>query len=96
MISTNLARWHFDTNSWVGEQGQMPLTASTNLQSVADWSTNAVRINSTNSASLKYRDYEANGNANINLRNGSVSFWFSPDWSSATTNSGVGLRKTRG
>jgi hypothetical protein len=40
----------------------------------------------TNVAVLSYRDVETNGNANINLRSGTVQFWFSPDWSS--TNAG--------
>ena len=49
----------------------------------ASWSTNAAQIDSANAAILKYRDVETNGNANINLRTGTVRFWFRPDWSSA-------------
>jgi hypothetical protein len=77
-----LGYWRFNTNSWVGEQGQHPIVA-TNLQLVASWSTNAVLIDTTNLANLKYHDIETNANANIDCRNGSVSFWFSPDWSSS-------------
>jgi len=85
------AYWRFDnTNSWVGDAGQLPLLA-TNLVGVPSWDTNAVLIDSTNPAVLCYRDVEPNGHANINLRNGTVRFWFKPDWSSLYSG-GVGLQ----
>ena len=84
-----LGYWPFDnTNTWVGAEGQLPLLA-TNVVGVPSWDTNAVLIDSTNPAILKYRDVETSGNANINLRCGSVQFWFKPDWSS-TNAGGVG------
>jgi hypothetical protein len=77
-----LGYWPFDnTNTWAGSTGQLPLVA-TNLVGVPSWNTNAVLIDSNNPAVLAYRDVETNGNANINLRNGTVRFWFKPDWSS--------------
>jgi hypothetical protein len=80
-----LGYWRFDnTNTWVGDAGQLPLLA-TNVFGIPSWNTNAVLVE-TNLGVLKYRDVETNGTANINLRNGSVSFWFKPDWSS--TNAG--------
>jgi alpha-tubulin suppressor-like RCC1 family protein len=80
--SIRLGYWRFDnTNTWVGDAGQLPLQVS-NLVGVSSWDTNAVKINSTNAAILKYRDAETNGNANINLLNGTIRFWFKPDWSS--------------
>jgi len=83
VINTRLGRWRFDnTNTWAGDGGQLPLFA-TNVTGVPSWDTNAVRIDSTNGAILAYRDVETNGNANINLRNGTICFWFKPDWSSA-------------
>ena len=82
VIGTQLGRWRFDTtNTWVGDGGQLPLLA-TNVTGLPCWDTNAVRIDSTNGAILAYRDVETNGNANINLRNGTVCLWFKPDWSS--------------
>jgi hypothetical protein len=84
-----LGHWRFDnTNTWAGETGQLPIT-STNIVGVPSWRTNAVLIDNTNMAILKYRDVETNGNANINLRNGSVRFWFKPDWDN-TLNGGTG------
>src|SRR5262249_52154612 len=72
-----------------GDGGQIPLLV-TNVQTVPSWSTNGVRINSTNTVILAYRDVETNGAANINCRNGTITFWFKPDWNSSNTNSGVG------
>jgi RHS repeat-associated protein len=84
-----LGYWRFDnTNTWVGNAGQLPLVAS-NIFGVPSWNTNAVLIDSANAAILKYRDVETNGNANINLRDGTIRFWFKPDWSS-TNAGGVG------
>ena len=89
VVQVRLGYWRFDTTNWLGEQGQAPLSSS-NLLSMPDWSANAVEIDSTNSAFLRYRDVESNGAANINCRNGTVRFWFKSDWNSTTTNSGTG------
>ncbi len=84
-----LGYWRFNTTNWAGEAGQAPL-AFTNLTTVPDWSVAAVQVDSPNPAYLIYRDVEDDGEANINLRNGTVRFWFKPDWNSSTTNSGTG------
>jgi hypothetical protein len=77
-----LAHWRFDnTNTWVGEEGQLPLLA-TNVVGVPDWSSNAVLVDSTSPALLSYNVMETNGNVNINCQTGSVLFYFKPDWSS--------------
>ncbi len=85
-LAVQLAFFPFDnTNTWAGSAGQLPLQA-TNVIGVPSWDTNAVLIDSMTPAVLRYRDVETNGNANINLRSGTVRFWFRPDWSS--TNAG--------
>jgi Concanavalin A-like lectin/glucanases superfamily/Bacterial TSP3 repeat len=89
VVSVQLGYWRFDTTNWLGEEGQVPLIAS-NIRIVPDWSANALEVDSTNPAILEYRDVESNGIANINLRCGSIQFWFKPDWNSANTNSGTG------
>ena len=77
-----LGYWSFDnTNNWVGNAGQLPLLVS-NLVGVPSWNTNGVLVDSTNVTILRYRDVETNGNANINLRCGTIRLWFKPDWSS--------------
>jgi hypothetical protein len=84
VLQVSLAYFPFDdTNLWSGSAGQLPLVA-TNIVGVPSWSSNAVLIDNTNGAVLTYRDVETNGNANINLRAGTIRFWFNPDWNSTT------------
>ena len=83
VLQVAFGRWRFDdTNTWIGDLGQLPLVAN-NVIGVPGVMTNAVLIDSCNPATLEYRDVETSGNANINCRNGTVRFWFKPDWSSA-------------
>jgi hypothetical protein len=82
---TSLAHWYFDdTNTWVGAQGQLPLTIN-NIFGQSGWSSNALTVDSLNSASIRYRVVETNHNANILCTQGTVRFWFKPDW--GTSNS---------
>ncbi len=88
VVQLRLAYFRFnDTNTWVGATNQLPLTTS-NLLGVTSWSSNAVRIDRTNAAvaTLRYRETETNGLANLNVRNGTVRFWFKANWLS--TNAG--------
>jgi hypothetical protein len=79
-----LGRWTFDqTNSWAGEQGQAPLSAAY-IWGTPSARSNAVVIYHTNGAYLKYRDVEADGQANFNCQRGTVRYWFKPAWSSAS------------
>lgn len=81
-----LGHWTFnDTNTWIGEEGQLPLTAA-NVTGVPSWSGNAVLVDGASPARITYHVVETNGHANINCQTGSVLFWFRPDWSS--TNAG--------
>src|SRR5208282_5403395 len=80
-----LGHWTFnDTNTWIGNKGQLPLLA-TNVAGVSSWSSNAVLVDSSSPAGIVYNVLETNGNTNINCRTGSVLFWFKPDWSSTNT-----------
>ena len=78
-----LAHWRFDnTNTWVGEEGQLPLLAA-NVVGIPDWSSNAVLVDNASQAVLAYNVAETNGDTNITCQTGSLMFWFKPDWSSA-------------
>jgi hypothetical protein len=80
--SIRLGYWKFDTTNWLGEAGQQPLHV-TNVQSIPSWDVNALHVGTNTPASIAYHDVEANGLANINLRTGTVRFWFKPDWQSS-------------
>lgn len=80
--NVQLGYFRFDnTNTLAGSAGQLPLL-KTNITSVSSWSTNAVLVDLTNTAVLKYRGVETNGGANILCKQGTVSLWIKPDWSS--------------
>jgi hypothetical protein len=83
-LPVRLASWEFDnTNTWVGDQGQMPLCATGLCCDTNGALSNAVVVENAGAALLSYRDVELNGNANINCRQGSVCFWFKPTWTSS-------------
>lgn len=69
---------------WIGAQGQLPISY-TNILLVSGWSVGALEVNSNNGpAWLLYPEINTNSSiANINCRQGSIRFWFRPDWSSA-------------
>jgi len=77
-----LGYFRFNDTNWLGTRGQVPLAAS-NLHLADAWITRAVEVN-TNGALLKYKDVECGGAANINLRSGTVRFWFKSLWNSGT------------
>ncbi len=77
-----LGHWRFDDVTLAGDEGQLPADTYNVVPPVASWSSNALYVQ-TNSQIL-YREIETNGRPNINLRSGTVRFWFKPDWSSAT------------
>lgn len=76
-----LGHWKFDTSQWLNQRGDPPAQAShENL--VPGWLGNALQISSQGRSGVKYNDMESDGSANINFRNGTVRFWFEPDWNS--------------
>jgi hypothetical protein len=85
---TRLGYWRFESTNWLGEGGQVPISF-TNVQNVLDGSNHVLRVNSAAPANLKYRDVEISGQPNIDLANGSVAFWFRPNWTSSS-NGGTG------
>jgi hypothetical protein len=80
-----LGYWKFNTSAFVGEQGQN-WTTSSNVSCVSSWSSNALATATNLYSGLMYREYETNGAANINCRNGTVRLWLKPNW--ASTNQG--------
>jgi Concanavalin A-like lectin/glucanases superfamily/Bacterial TSP3 repeat len=83
-----LGTWPFSDTNWLGSQGHTPLSF-TNIANVAGGDSNALRIDSTNTAYLQYRIVESDGTTNLLLDRGSVMFWFRPSWSS-TNQGGTG------
>jgi hypothetical protein len=73
--------WSFrDSTNWASDYGYTPLRF-TNITASALGDGSAVVIDSTNAALLQYRVFESDG-FNLAVTNGSVVFWFAPNWSS--------------
>jgi hypothetical protein len=82
-VPGRLGYWRFNGPSWLtGEQGQQPL-AHPGTTAVASFDGTALRVHGSG-AFVRYRELEAGGRANLNLRQGGVRFWFRPDWTSGT------------
>jgi len=77
-----LGYWRFECTNWIGEQAQVPMFF-TNVQNVLDGSNKVLQVDASGPANLKYLDLEMDGSPNIDIRNGSVLFWFKPDWTAA-------------
>ncbi len=84
--------WEFDTNTWRGAWHVLPISF-TNIDQVEDWSGTALQVDSTNAAWLQYHVIENNNHTNLMCTQGTVRFWFLPNWLSNDTNqNGIGPR----
>lgn len=81
VLPVRLGLWRFNTTNWLSERG-FPSWWSNGVTSVATWSSNGASIpNQTAWSGLLYYESETNGWVNFNCRNGTVRFWFKPNWS---------------
>ena len=83
VVKTMLASFSFNGVSLKGSQGQAP-KAVQNIQLVNNWGGTALKVAGPAPANLKYSELEFDGSANINCREGTIQFWFKPNWSSGT------------
>jgi hypothetical protein len=78
-----LGYWRFNYTNWRGEEGQVPTTATPNLEHVSDWNYGALKINPPNPSAplLQYPAYQTDGAPNVVRRQGTIRFWYKPSWS---------------
>jgi hypothetical protein len=91
VIPTNtypvLDSWSFnDTNNWTSDLGYAPVSFTNLSVSYQGEGTAVVVDGGTNVAWLQYNVVETNGATNLTVDQGTVLFWFAPDW--ASTNQG--------
>ncbi len=79
VIQCRLGYWRFDACNFMAEQGQLPLSCN-DVSLAPSWSGTALNINSDAGSQVTYWDVFTNGWANINCRQGSLRFWFKPNW----------------
>jgi hypothetical protein len=83
---TPLDSWSFhDNTNWTSDLDDAPVSF-TNLDFSHLGNGSSLVLDSTNPARLQYNVYENDGTTNITVDQGSVTFWFGPNW--ASTNSG--------
>lgn len=81
-----LDTWSFDdTNAWTSDYGYAPVSF-TNLNASLLGDGTTLVLDSTNAAWLQYYVDEYDGTTNLTVNQGTVTFWFAPDW--ASTNQG--------
>ncbi|HZM03004.1 MAG TPA: LamG-like jellyroll fold domain-containing protein [Candidatus Saccharimonadales bacterium] len=80
-----LSYWRFNSPQLTNEAGAYPIS-STSVSTVADWSGTSLAITDISNSVVCYRVFDTNGMTNLNCTNGTVRFWFRPNWT--TTNEG--------
>src|SRR4051812_2336005 len=75
-----LNSYSFNDTNLLSGKGDAPRVAY-NVDLVPSWQSNAVNIAGA-TAMLAYNETEADGHTNIVCENGSIFFWFAPNWSS--------------
>jgi hypothetical protein len=86
-----LDSWSFnDTTYWTSDDGYYPISYS-NIGLSGLGPGNDLLIDTNTAAWLKYNVYESGGSTNLNVvSDGSVMFWFAPNWESANDTNGLG------
>ncbi len=82
--SVPLNSWSFyDTNTWASDFGYVPISFN-NLVSSNLADNTVIVVDNTNAAWLNYNVYESDGTTNLTVDHGTLTFWFAPNWSSAS------------
>lgn len=86
--TNSLSSWSFqDTNNWTSDLGYSPISFTNILGNFYGDGT-SLMVDSNNPAWLQFGGFNSDGTTNLSVGlAGSIFFWFSPDWASATTNS---------
>ena len=78
-----LGSWLLNNTNYTGEEGQVPFMSG--VPFVPDWNGMAVAMTNTETLNpLMYNVVESNGRTNVNCANGTIRFWFQPNWSSGS------------
>lgn len=87
---TTLARWRFDNPTWASEEGDLPRSGAVATSDTLSWDGNAANIRILPSVGttapvyqwLGYNAQRSDGSLLLQPNQGSVQFWFKPNWSS--------------
>src|SRR6516164_6527031 len=88
-LTQTLDTWSFNgTVTWTNDLGYYPISF-TNLDSSILGNGTCLVLDSTNAAWLQYNVTEASGTNNLTVDQGTITFWFAPNWTD-TNNAGTG------
>jgi hypothetical protein len=84
--------WAFQDTNWLSYHGSAPLafTNIVNVSGAGDGGALLLDTSNTIPAFLLYKTTQTNGAPSINCSNGTIAFWFNPDWSSVDETGGSG------
>lgn len=83
-LQVRLGYWKFnDSVTWASESGQ-PAWSFAGVSAATSWSGTALTIGNAYYTHLLYHDVDADNTPTINLRKGTLRFWFKPNWSSVS------------
>ncbi len=75
-----LGHWTFNASSFLSDSGKPPLLNENNTLAVPGIQGRALDILPSVASRLTLAHTNADGSANINLRRGTIRFWYRPDW----------------
>jgi hypothetical protein len=82
---SHLNTWNFNDTNWLTTYNQAPVSFQ-NLINTNRGNGRCLLLDASNPAWLRYNIFESNGSTNLRVDQGTVLFWFSPQWSG--TNAG--------
>jgi len=77
-----LDAWDFSGTNFLSLRYSAP-TSLTNVFLVPTWAGNGLQVDDTNAAWITYAVVEPSGKTNLDLAQGTLETWFSPDWNSS-------------
>ena len=83
-----LAEFDFEGGNLEGNRNQLPIISGQAPQ-VPGWKGYGIKLSSDLVDAFKYHDVELSGAPNINVRRGSIRFWFQPEWNSGEGPAGI-------
>ena len=75
-----LGHWNFNASSFLSDSGKPPLINENNTLALPGIQGHALDILPSVASRLTLAHTNADGSANINLRRGTIRFWYRPDW----------------
>lgn len=74
--------WEFSGTNFLSLRDAAPISL-TNVTLVPTWAGNGLQVDSTNASWINYAVVEPSGRTNLDVAQGTIEMWISPDWNSS-------------